>query len=82
MDLARGLGLKEVPGTDTGTAKRTWTIGEQQAHIHIHHKTSTILYIDIWTSSPGRNLRVSGVKTSVSALRIDTDSRAMAKIEE
>lgn len=33
--------------------RKTWTTGEQQAHVHIHHKTSTILYINIWTSSPG-----------------------------
>lgn len=33
--------------------KPTWTTGEQQAHVHVHHKTSTIiLYIDIWTLSP------------------------------
>lgn len=49
-----------IPGS--GSAKQTWTTGEQQAHVHIHHKTSTILYIDIWTSSPGRKLRVKGVK--------------------
>lgn len=48
----------------SGSAKQTWITGEQQAHIHIHHKTSTILYIDIWTSSPGRKLRVKGVKDS------------------
>lgn len=53
--------------------KQTWTTGEQQAHIHIHHKTSTILYIDIWTSSPGRRLRVKEA-----ALRRDQDRRAMA----
>lgn len=42
----------------SGSAKQTWSTGEQQAHIHIHHKTSTVLYTDIWTSSPGRNFRV------------------------
>lgn len=52
--------------------KQTWTTGEQQAHIHIHHKTSTILYIDIWTSSPGRRVKEA-------ALRRDQDRRAMAK---
>lgn len=51
--------------------KQTWTTGEQQAHIHIHHKTSTILYIDIWTSSPGRRVKEA-------ALRRDQDRRAMA----
>lgn len=62
----------------SGSAKQTWTTGEQQPHIHIYHKTSTILYIDIWASSPGRKLRVEGSKTSVSALRRDQDGRAMA----
>lgn len=63
----------------SGSAKQTWTTGEQQVHIHIHHKTSTILYIDIWTSSPGRKSKGQGVKTSVSTLRRDQDSRVMAK---
>lgn len=36
--------------------KQTWTTDGQQAYIYIHHKT--ILYIDIWASSPGRILRV------------------------
>ena len=63
----------------SGSAKQTWTTGEQQAHIHIHHKTSTILYIDIWTSSPGRKSKGQKVKISVSTLRRDQDSRAMGR---
>lgn len=47
-----GKGGGAILGSGTAKAK-TWTTGEQQAHVHIHHKTSTILYINIWTSSPG-----------------------------
>lgn len=47
-----GKGRGAILGSGTAKAK-TWTTGEQQAHVHIHHKTSTILYINIWTSSPG-----------------------------
>lgn len=49
---AVGKGGGAILGSGTAKAK-TWTTGEQQAHVHIHHKTSTILYINIWTSSPG-----------------------------
>lgn len=49
---AGGKGGGAILGSGTAKAK-TWTTGEQQAHVHIHHKTSTILYINIWTSSPG-----------------------------
>lgn len=50
----------------SGTAKaKTWTTGEQQAHVHIHHKTSTILYIDIWTSSPGGGWGRAGLGSKV-----------------
>ncbi len=77
-DSVRGRGSRDWCWV-VDLLKQTWTTGEQQAHIHIHHKTSTILYIDIWTSSPGRKLRVKGSKTSVSALRKDQNSRAMAK---
>lgn len=63
----RGVIAVQVPGTDAGCwicQKQTWTTGEQRAHLHIHHKT--ILYIDIWASSPGGKVRVGVVCVCVS----------------